>query len=59
VHEYLDAAAWETLEGGCTQRTYVGPAQEDWITIDDLEEQIAFHSDPVWEDYNDSGLDCL
>jgi hypothetical protein len=52
-HEYLDAAAWETFEGGCTQRTYVGPAQEDRITINDLEEQIAFHSAPDWEDDND------
>ena len=59
LHEYLNAAAWETLEGGCTQRTYVGPAQEDRITIDDLEEQIAFHSAPDWEDDNDSDLDCL
>ena len=58
LHEYLEAATWETSEGGCTQRTYVGPAQEDRITIDDLEEQIEFHSDPHWEDYNDSDL-CL
>ena len=56
LHEYLDAAAWETLEGGCTQRTYVGPAQEDRITIDDLEEQIAFHSAPDWEDDSHSDL---
>jgi hypothetical protein len=55
----MEAAAWETLDGGCAQRTYVGPAQEDRITIDDLEEQIAFHSAPDWEDDNGSDLDCL
>ena len=59
LHEYLDAAAWETFEGGCTQRTYVGPAQEDRITINDLEEQIKFHSAPDWEDDNDFDLNCL
>jgi hypothetical protein len=57
LHEYLDAATWETFEGGCTQRSYVGPAQEDRITIDDLEEQIEFHSAPDWEDDNGSDFD--
>jgi hypothetical protein len=59
LHEYLNAAAWETLEGGCTQRTYVGPAQEDQVAIDDLEEEIKFHSAPDWEDDNDFDLGCL
>jgi hypothetical protein len=56
LHEYLDAATLETIDGGYTQRTYVGPAQEDRITIDDLEEQIAFHSDHHWEDDSDPEL---
>jgi hypothetical protein len=54
LHEYRTAAAWETFEGGGTQRTYVGPAEEDRITIDDLDEQIEIHSDPHWEDDSDS-----
>lgn len=50
LHEYLEAATWETFEGGCTQRLYVGPAREEQIAIEDLQEQIAIHMAPDWEE---------
>jgi hypothetical protein len=54
LHEYLEAATWETLEGGCTQKHYIGPADEDKISLEDLKEQIAFNleSDPDEEQFN-------
>ena len=57
TNEFFSQRIGKLSSGGCTQRTYVGPAQEDRITIDDLEEEIKFHSAPDWEDDNDSELD--
>lgn len=43
LHEYLEAATWETLEGGCIQRHYVGPASEENIALEDLRDAIALN----------------
>jgi hypothetical protein len=40
LHEYLELAAWETLAGGCTQREYIGPVDEDRVSFEQMREQI-------------------
>jgi len=51
LHEYLKAATWETLEGGCTQRHYVGPASEEKISLLDLREAIESNLAPDRDAY--------
>ena len=46
LHEYLEAATWETPEGGCTQRHYIGSVGVERISLEDLQEQIAFNLAP-------------
>jgi hypothetical protein len=43
LHEYLKAATWETAEGGCTLRLYVGPASEQKFSLEELSEAIEFN----------------
>ena len=43
LHKYLWTANWSDLEFGCSQRHYVGPVDEDAITLEDLEEQIEIY----------------
>jgi hypothetical protein len=50
LHEYLEASTWESYEWGCIQRHYVGPASEDKIWLNDLEQQIAFNLAPDRDD---------
>jgi len=40
LHKYLWTATWNDLEFGCSQRHYVGPVDEDAISLKDLQEQI-------------------
>jgi len=52
AHKYLRTATWETLEHGCTQRQYVGPATDEEIILDELLEAINFNIEETGE--NDS-----
>jgi hypothetical protein len=40
LHQYLELAAWETPEGGCTQRQYIGAVGEDRVSFEQIREQI-------------------
>ena len=40
LHEYLWTATWNDVAFGCSQRHYVGAADDEAISLEDLQEQI-------------------